>query len=160
MPHVAIEHVIMVPVLILQIALLPLMATSLMNVWADSSRTLALQDAAGQMGSTMQQMYFSMNRETMLAGTMTQKSNLPTYIDNYPYTGNATLNLASVSTVDSSKVLTIMLRLTGVETSVETSVVLGQNVLWQESIFTSNSLNACFKAEKLANNTIVLSFGG
>ena len=159
MTHIAIEYVIMVPVLIVQIALIPLMATSLMNVWVDSSTTLALKDAAGHLGSTVQQMYFSLNHKTMLAGTITQKSSLPTFIGNYPYTGNATLKATSESTLNSSKVLDIMLRLTGAKISVTTSVVLGQNVLWHESTFTSNSLNACIRAEKLTNGTIILSFG-
>lgn len=160
MPHVGIEHVIMVPVLILQIALLPLMATSLMSFWVDSNRTLALQEVASHMGSTIQQMYFSLNHKTMLAGTITQKSDLPIYVDNLPYTGNATLKSTSETALNSSKVLDIMLRLTGVKVSVTTSVVLGQNVLWQESTFSSNSVNACIIANKTGTGTIILSFGG
>jgi len=160
MPHVTIEYVIMVPVLILQIFLFPLAANWLMNIWVDSRRTLALQDAASHLGSTIQQMYFSLNHETISAGVLTQKSNVPPFIENYPYTGTATLTSVSEPAANSSKVLKITLRLTTVGTRVSTSVILGNNTRWIESVFVSNSTNACIIAEKLANGTINLSFGG
>jgi len=62
--------------------------------------------------------------------------------------------------LNASKVLEITLRLRAVGTTVTTSVILGQNVLWRESTFVSNSTNACVMAEKFANGTICLSFGG
>ena len=160
MPHITIEYVIMVPVLILQIFLFPLAASWLMNVWVDSRRTLALQEVASHLGSTMQQMYFSLNHETILTGTVTQKSSVPPFIENYPYTGNATLRTVLDPALNASKVLEITLRLRTVGTTVTTSVILGQNVLWRKSTFVSNSTNACIMAEKFANGTICLSFGG
>jgi hypothetical protein len=160
MPHITIEYVIMVPVLILQIFLFPLTASWLMNVWVDSRRTLALQEVASHLGGTIQQIYFSLNHETISAGTLTQKSNVPPLIESYPYTGTATLSSVLESALNSSKVLKITLRLGVVGTTVTTSVILGQNVKWVESTFVSNSTNACIKAEKLVNGTISLSFGG
>jgi hypothetical protein len=163
MTHVTIEYVIMVPVLILQIFLFPLTANWLMNIWVDSRRTLALQEVASRLGSTIQQIYYSLNHETISAGTATQKSNVPTFIEDYPYTGNATLRTVLDPTLNSSKLLEITLKLGTVGTSVTTSVILGQNVEWTNSTFISNSTNACINAVKFWNGQqyiIRLSFGG
>jgi hypothetical protein len=158
MPHITIEYVIMLPLLVLQIILFPLVAGWLMNIWVDSRRTLALQEAASNLGSSMQQIYFTLNHDTIPVGTViTQKSNVPAFIEDYSYTGTATLQTVSTS-LNSSKVLKITLRLKTVGTSVNTSVILGQNVQWSPSIFISNSTNAGIRAQK--NATICLSFTG
>jgi len=160
MAHITIEYVIMVPVLILQIFLFPLTASWLMNVWVDSRRTLALQEAATHLGSTIQQIYFTLNHTTISAGIVTQKSNVPSLIENYPYTGNAVLRAVLDPALNSSKILKITLKLGTIGTTVTTSVILGQMVQWKESTFISNSTNACITAEKFTNGTIRLSFGG
>ena len=160
MPYVTIEYVIMLPILILQIILFPLAAGWLMNVWVDSRRTLALQEAASNLGSTIQQIYSASNHATIPVGTtVTQKTNVPAFIEDYSYTGDATLKTVSTS-LNSSKVLKITLRLKTVGTSVTTSVILGQNVQWLASTFKSNSTNAGILAQKVANGTISLSFTG
>jgi hypothetical protein len=150
----------MVPVLILQIFLFPLAASWLMNIWVDSRRTLALQEAASHMGSSIQQVYSALNHDSISAGAVTQRVDVPPFIENYPYIGNATLKAVSDPSLNSSKVLQITLQLRTVGTIVTTSVILGQNVAWKESVFVSNSTNACIRAEKFANGTICLSFGG
>ena len=158
MPHITIEYVIMVPMLILQIFLFPLMAGWLMNIWVDSRRTLALQDASSHLGSTIQQLYFSLNHETISAGTATYSPGLPPFIEDYSYIGNATLHTVSAS-ANSSKVLTMTLTLVKTTITVTTLVVLGPNVQWQDSSFVSNSTHACVSAMKNANGTITLYFG-
>jgi hypothetical protein len=160
MPHITIEYVIMVPVLILQIFLFPLAANSLMNIWVDSRRTLALQEVGTHLGSTLQQIYFSLNHQTISAGIVTQKANVPALIEDCPYNGTATLESVLDPAMNSSKVLTITLTLGTVGTISNTRVILGQNVLWKTSTFRSNSANAYINAEKLSNGTIRLSFGG
>ena len=157
MAHITIEYVIMLPILILQIILFPLTASWLMNVWVDSRRNLALEEVASHLGSTIQQVYFTLNHETISAGTFRQKPDVPPFIEDYPYTGNATLK--SVSGSSSVKILELTLRLKGVGKSVSTTVLLGQNVVWQESTFVSNSANACITAVKFSNGTIALRFG-
>jgi len=157
--HITIEYMIMIPVLILQIFLFPLTASWLMNIWVDSRRTLALQEAASHLGSTIQQLYFSLNHETISAGTATYSPGLPPFIENYNYIGNATLRAVSGS-ADSSKVLSITLTLAKTKIIVTTLVTLGSNVLWRSSVFVSNSTNAVVSAEKLSNGTIRLYFGG
>jgi ribosomal protein RSM22 (predicted rRNA methylase) len=160
MAHITIEYIIMLPVLILQILLFPLATSWLMNVWVDSRRTLALQEVASHIGSSIQQVYFALNHATVTAKIVTQKVDVPPFIENYPYTGNATLKSVLDPELNSSKVLEITFRLVDVGTTVKTMVILGGNVVWRESTFVSNSTNACITAEKFANGTIRLSFGG
>ena len=159
MTHITIEYMIMLPLLILQIFLFPLTASWLMNIWVDSRRTLALQDVASHLGSTIQQLYFSLNHETISAGTATYTPELPPFIENYYYTGNATLRTVSGS-ANSSKALKITLTLAKTKITVTTLVILGPNVLWRPSVFVSNSTNAVVSAEKLSDGTIRLYFGG
>ena len=159
MTHITIEYMIMVPVLILQIFLFPLTASWLMNIWADSRRTLALQEVASHLGSTIQQLYFSLNHETVSAGTATYSPGLPPFIEDYHYTGNATLRTVSVSE-NSSKILSLTLMLMKTGITVTTVVILGPNVEWQPSVFVSNSTSAVVSAEKLLDGTIRLYFGG
>jgi hypothetical protein len=149
---------IMLPLLILQIFLFPLTASWLMNIWVDSRRTLALQEVASHLGSTIQQLYFSLNHETISAGTSTYTPGLPPFIENYNYIGSATLRSVS-GLADSSKVLSITLTLAKTKITVTTLVILGPNVLWQDSSFVSNSTHACVSAMKNATGTITLYFG-
>lgn len=159
MPHITIEYMIMIPILVMQIFLFPLAASWLMNVWVESRRTLALQEAASHLGSIIQQMYFSLNHESV-SGAIIQKSDAPPYIENYHYNGTASLTTVLDPALNSSKVLTITLKLAVVGTTVKSSVILGSNVNWIDSVFVSNSVNAYIKAEKYPNGTIYFSFGG
>jgi len=158
--HITIEYVIMLPVLILQIFLFPLTAGWLMDVWVNSRRTIALQQTADNLGSCLQQIYFTLNHETIPVGTITQKANVPPFIETYPYTGNCTLSTILSPPANSSKVLKLMLRMGTVGTSVSTSVILGPNVQWLGSIFRSNSTTAGIRAEKLTSGVVNLSFVG
>lgn len=161
MAHISIEYVIMIPVLILQIFLFPLTTNWVMSMWTDNRRTLALQDAASHLGSTIQQLYFTLNEEEILAGTVTLKSPVPPLIDNFPYSGNATLRTALDPALGSSKILEITLTLQDLGVTAHTMVILGNNVEWQNSTFVSNSLNAGIKAEKIVseeNALVRLSF--
>lgn len=149
---------IMIPILIMQIFLFPLTASLIMNNWVDSRRTLALQETASHLGSSIQQLYSALNHETISAGTVTNKLDTPPFIEGYAYTGNATLRTALDS--NSTKVLDITLRLMGANIEATASVTLGQNVAWplQNSTLMSNSTLAGINAEKLSNGTIRLSF--
>jgi hypothetical protein len=159
MPHITIEYIIMIPVLVLQIFLFPISANWLMNIWVNSRRTLALQDAASHLGSTLQQLYFSLNHETISMGTATYSPELPPFIEDNFYKGTGVLTAVSNATANSTKILQLTLTLANTGTKVTTQVILGPNVLWQQSTFISNSTNACVCAKK--NSTgITLSFGG
>jgi hypothetical protein len=150
----------MIPILILQIFLFPIVANYLMNVWVDSRRRLVLQDAATNMGSTIQQMYFALNHPTIPAGTTSDQFGLPPYIDGYSYTANATLQPSSATT-NSSQVLEITVRLVTTKYEVSSSVLLGSIAQWDSTTtFASNSTSANAYAQKLQNGTIRLGFGG
>lgn len=158
MAHVTIEYIIMVPLLILQIFLFPFAATLIMNTWVDSRRTLALQETASHLGSSIQQTYLSLNYTTIPAANVTNKLDVPPFIEGYAYTGTATLRTVT-DPAPGSKVLELTLTFKGVEISTTTTVTLGQNVEWKDSTFMSNSTSACLRAEKDgASGTIELYF--
>ena len=159
MPQITIEYMIMIPILIMQIFLFPLTAGLIMNGWVDSRRTLALQETAGHLGSSIQQLYSALNHATISAGTVTNKMDVPPFIEGYAYVGNATLRTALDPALNSSKILDITLRLMGASIEATASVTLGQNVEWQNSIFMSNSTYASINATKQSNGVIRLSFG-
>ncbi len=157
MPQITIEYMIMIPMLIMQIFLFPLTAGWIMSTWTDSRQTLALQEAGSHLGSYIHQVYSALNHKS-INGNVTNRLEIPSFIEGYAYTGNATLRAS-----DSSQVLDITLRFVGSRISSTTSVTLGENVEWQPSTFVSNSTNAHLSAEKYWNGTqhvIRLSFGG
>lgn len=158
MAHVTIEYVIMLPILILQIILFPLTASWIMNIWVESRRSLALEEVAGHLGSTIQQVYFTLNHATVSELKFIQKPEVPQFIEDIPYIVSATLKTVQ-SSPNSSRILELTLKLKGAGTTVKTTVLLGQNAVWQESTFISNSANACIQAEKYSNGTIGLRFG-
>ena len=157
--HVTIEYVIMMPMLILGTILFPIFANAVMNTWVNSRQTLALQDVAGQLGSAVQQLYFSLNHDSVPSGTVTYSPGLPPFIESSFYTGEATLS-SSASPGSNPSFLQLTVTLVGTSNSVTTTVILGSNVLWQPSIFMSNSTDACVTAQKFSNGTILLWFGG
>jgi hypothetical protein len=161
LPQITIEYMIMIPILILQIFLFPLTAGWIMNTWVESRQTLALQEAASHLGSSVHQVYSALNHESISAGTVTNRLEVPPFIEGYAYTGNATLRALDPAAANSSQVLDIMLRFRGSNIEASTSVTLGWNVAWdQDSTFMSNSTYASLIAEKMSNGTILLSFGG
>ena len=160
MPQITIEYMIMIPILIMQIFLFPLTAGWIMTTWVDSRQTLALQEAASHLGSSIQQMYSALNHESISAGTVTNRLEVPPFIEGYAYTGNATLRALDPAP-NSSQVLDITLRFMGGRISSTTSVTLGENVAWdQNSAFMSNSTDASLVAEKMSNGTILMYFEG
>jgi hypothetical protein len=149
---------IMIPMLIMQIFLFPLTAGWMMTHWVDSRQTLALQETASNLGSSIQQVYSALNHASISTGTVRNKLAITPFIEGYAYRGNASLRVAEAN---SSQFLDITLKFKGNSLEITTSVTLGSNVNWDaDSAFMSNSTNANLVAEKLANNTILLSFEG
>ena len=70
MPQIAIEYMIMVPVLILQIFIFPMTASVIMNTYVDSRLTIELQATAGHMGSSIQQLYYTIDHGSISDGSM------------------------------------------------------------------------------------------
>jgi hypothetical protein len=150
--HVTIEYVIMVPLLISQIFLLPWAASVIMNGWVDSRQTLALQEAASHLGSSIQQAYSFLDNEKIGAGNVNKTLDIPRFIEGYAYTATGMVN------TQDSKVVELTLSFKGVAISVTASVTLGQNGIWQNSTFMSNSTSAYLHTEKYSDKTVKLYF--
>jgi hypothetical protein len=149
---------ILIPLLILQIFLLPYAASAMMSYWTTSSETITLQDAASHLGSSIQQFYLFVNNPALSSTTVSNSLGVPTYINGYAYSGKA--SLASVSGSGSEQILNLTLSLVGSSISTYSIVDLGQNVQWNRSCttFMSNSPNACVNALKYSNGTILMYF--
>lgn len=156
MAQVAIEYMIMIPILIAQIFLFPMVASAMMNNWVDSRRTIVIQEVASNLSSSMQQLYSSLNHETISAGTVTNKLELPRYIEDYPYKGNASLRTIGSN---GSRILEITLSYVGDDISTTALATFGANMEWMNSTFLSNSTSAGIIAEKQLNGTIRMYFG-
>jgi len=150
--QITIEYMIMVPVLILQIFLFPLVATMLMDNWAESQRTLELQQTAGILGSTIQQMSYAINRASVGTGTASMKVNLdiPPTIENHAYT--VTMN--KISDLETSySIMNISLGFNSVEGYCSTLVTLGGNINWEENLsFNSISTGLSLTATNTAGS--------
>ena len=149
---------ILIPLLILQIFLLPYAANAMMGYWTTSSETITLQDAASHLGSSIQQFYLFVNNPDLSSTTVTNNLGVPTYINGNAYIGTA--RLAPVSGSGSEQVLNLSLSLIGSSISAYSIVDLGNNVHWSASgtTFMSNAPNACISALKYSNGTVLLYF--
>jgi len=160
MPHVGMEYAILLPILILQVILLPVSASWIISVWTNDRMKSEIQGAANQVSSTIQQLYFSLNSENVLptssSGPVVQTSNFPTTIESSPYYATGSMR---ASQSNSSRTLNLRFTLQGSGITVNSSVTFGPNVLWQSSNFFSNSPSACIEAWKYSNGTILFSFG-
>ncbi len=149
----------MVPILIVQIILFPYVASVMMGNWTDSRRTLALQETASTIGSSIGQLYSSLNHTTIKAATVTNKMSLPAFLEGYSYSAEGTLRSVSDTGESSSKILEITLSVQGLKVTTTTTVTLGESAEWVDgSIFVSNSTSSGICAQKFANETIKLSF--
>jgi hypothetical protein len=148
------EYAIMVPVLIMQVVLLPLSTSWIMANWTNSRMQVELQDAADNVGSTIEQLYLSLNRNDVLPGTIRKSSNVPTTIESYIYSATGALK-----TANSTKILNLFFTLQGTRTTANSSVTLGPNVAWQSSVFMSNSTTAFVKVQKASSGLLTFSFG-
>jgi len=159
MAQITIEYMILIPLLILQIFLFPLTVGWIMNTWVASRRSLALKEAADYIGSSIQQMYFSLNHASISAGNLASKLDAPPFIEGHYYGGNATIREVLEPDFNGSKILEITLKLAELEITVSSAVTLGHNVEWYNSSFISNSTTACVIGEKFPNGTILMHFG-
>ena len=158
MAQITLAYMIMIPIFIVQIIVFPYVTSLLMNICVDSRRMIAIGEAANHLSSSMQQLYFSVNHDTVTAGTISYTLDLPLYIDDYYYTGNATLRAGSADP-DGSRILEITLKCTGVAISTSVLATFGGNMEWKNSTFQSNSQSACITVEKQSNSTILMYFG-
>ena len=157
MPSITLEYMIMIPVLILQIFLFPLAASAIMNTWADSSLTIELQEIAGHISSSIQQLYYTVNHASIPNGNMAITLDIPPLIDGYAYT----TTFEHVERPDTSyQIMNVTLKLLGTKGQTSTLVTLGQNVDWQDNMsFLSGKQPIILIANK-TSNSIWISLGG
>jgi hypothetical protein len=151
MAHVTIEYVILLPLLILQIFIFPYAANLMMNGWTDSRRTIALQETAGHLGSSVQQTYLSLDYPTIPTANVTNKIDIPPFIEGYAYNVTGTAN--------SSRILQLNLKLKGAAISASVTVSLVPNVNWINSTFMSDNLTSVYLHADKHNGEIDLYFG-
>jgi hypothetical protein len=157
MPHIAIEYVIMVPVLILQIFIFPLTASVIMDTWTDSRLTIEIQETAGHMGSSIQQLYYTMNHASVSNGTMKINLDVPPLIEGRAYT----TTLRHVPHQDNSyQTMNVTLKFIGSKDQASTLVTLGPNVDWTENLAFNSTAHSLSIIANKTSNSIWLSFGG
>ena len=141
----------------MQIFLFPFAASAIMNTWGDSNTTIQLQTAAGYMGSSIQQLYYTVNHGSMSDGSMKIALEVPPIINGRAYT----TTLSHVTHLDTSyKIMNVTLKIIGANVQTSTLVTLGQNVDWTQNLaFNSTSHNLSLIATKTANS-ISISYGG
>jgi hypothetical protein len=157
-PQISVQYMIMIPVLILQIFLFPLAAQAIMNTYSDSRMSIELQTATGHMGSSIQQLYYTMNQLTdSPTGSVKIDLDTPAQIEGHAYT----TTLHQVAYMDSScQIMNVTLKIVGTNTQSSTLVTLGQNVDWPENLAFNSTANDLSLIATKTGNSIWISFGG
>ena len=157
MTNIAIEVVLLTPLLILQILLLPFVANTMWASWASITRDVALKETASQMASTIQQLYLSVNRKEISTGIVTLTPTLPLEIAKCSYYVTGLLKASLYSGSENILFLNLTLRELGNSATAQTP--LGLNVSWNKtSVFDSSSPKASIKVQKFTNGTVYFSF--
>jgi hypothetical protein len=160
MAHVTIEYMIFVPVLILQIFLFPIAATAMMNSYSDSRMTLQLKQISGDLVSSMQQLYFTMNHNSIASGTVTSGLTVPTTIQDGNNVYSYLITLTNATSPQSSvQVMNLTLSLVGAKATASSIVTLGNNANWPNNANYSSVLITQLTGIK-SSGGIALSFGG
>ena len=168
MGHITIEYMILVPVLILQIFLFPFVAQVVMSTWEEHRIRLELEEIAGHFGSSVQQLYYTVQRVNISSGSLTVKLDTPQRIvdstGNYSYT--ITIHKTTLSADgEHAQIMNVTVRLEHIRVTdikdstdivVSTLVTLGENADWTDSTYSSTEISA-IKATRIADS-IWLSF--
>jgi hypothetical protein len=156
MAQVTIEYMILVPVLIIQIFIFPYTATVVMDSWANSRRTVELQQVASNLGSAIQQLYYTINHASIANGTMKVTLGIPQTIENYAYTAT----LSHLPSDASYKIMNVTLRLGTTKVVASTLVTLGDNVDWTDNLSFSSMIEQLTLTAAKTSNTVWLTCGG
>jgi hypothetical protein len=152
MVQVTLEYMIMIPVLIAQIFIFPFAANAIMSTWVDTRQELSLQETAGHLGSSIQQLYYTINHASISSGSLTLKLDIPTTIEGHGYTitfGNATGS--------DTKILRLTLDLNESTVEASTLVTLGQNAVWQNNAKYSSTSISIINATKINAQPVTVS---
>jgi hypothetical protein len=154
--QVTIEYMILVPVLIIQIFIFPYTASIVMDSWSNSRRTVELQEAASNLGSAIQQIYYTINHASIANGTMKVALGIPQTIENYAYTAT----LSHIPSDASYKVMNVTLRLGQTKVVASTTVTLGDNVDWTNNISFSSMTSQLTLTATKTSNSVWITCGG
>ncbi len=160
MAHITIEYMIMVPVMIAQIILFPYLAVTMRDSWVNSNMELELGEICGHLGSSIQQLYYSMNHASISSGSLTAKLSTPPLIgDGYGNFYNYTITFQNATnSYNDVKIMKIVLDIQGRNGDASTIVTLGPNADWSDnSTYVSSSLDGI--AATKTPSSIWLGFG-
>jgi hypothetical protein len=159
MAHITLEYMILVPVLILQIFFFPYTATVIMDSWADSRVNLQLQEVTSHLGSSIQQLYYTMNHASIATGSLTLNLGIPLNIQDSNKIFDYYITLSNATTSDSAKILNLTLSFVNTDGAHSTLITLGENVAWQDNLTFRRDSVSFINASKIGDS-IWLSFGG
>jgi len=109
------------------------------------------------MGSSIQQLYYTMNHASVPNGEMTITLDTPPLIQGHAYT----TTLSHATNLDTSlQIMNVTLNLIGTRDQTSTLVTLGQNVDWQENLAFNSTVHSLTMLAQKTSNSIWLSFGG
>jgi hypothetical protein len=157
MANVTVEYMILVPLLILQIFLFPYIAHAIVDSWEDKRLELELEEIAGHFGSSVQQLYYTINRANISSGALTVKLDTPQRIvdaaGNYSYT--ITIHKTTIHPAgEHAQIMNVTVCLGDI--NVSSLVTLGENADWADSTYRSDKIST-ITATRMPNS-IWLSF--
>jgi hypothetical protein len=126
-----------------------------MDTWTDSRITVELQSTAGHIGSSIQQLYYAINRAP--DGSMKITLDTPPLIEGRAYT----TTLSHITNLDSSyKLMNVTLKLIGTKDQTSASVTLGSDADWEDNLTFSSTANSPSLIATKSANSVMFSFGG
>jgi hypothetical protein len=149
MSNVVIEHIILIPLLIIVVIFAPLTAIHVVSSYTNTQREVIAQGAMNQLTSTIQQLYYSLIQESIRPCILNIRDPITRSIDSYRYNVTAT-------TIDN--VLTLSLFLYGLRIQTNKTIVLSPNSRWVDSQYSSLLPNSALNVEKMENGTILFRF--
>jgi hypothetical protein len=160
MAQVTLEYMILIPVLILQIFIFPFTASVIMDSWTSSRVNMQLQEVTSHLGSSIQQLYYTINHASIATGSLTLNMDAPLAIQdgNKIFYYNITIRNAT-SNNNYAKVLNLTLSFINAQGSASTLITLGENIAWQDNLTFRRETVSYINATKV-NTAIWLSFGG
>jgi hypothetical protein len=156
MANVVMEHVILIPIMVIVILLFSTVANIVASNYIDQQNFLIAQEAVNQFASTIQQINYFLSQNDIMPSTVIKTNPLSETIISHPY--KITCALEGPVGVESGRNLKIILSIQGTNIVVNKTVVLTQNTIWKDSEISSPSSETKIMAQKLTNGSILLSF--
>lgn len=150
MSHVVVEHIILIPLMIVLVVIFPVSANYVAVSYANQQREVMADGAMNQVTSTLQQLSYSLSQTEIQPCNITMTEPLPRMIDSYTYNLSASMSLPQQ--------VTLQLTLPGLNFQTNKTMTLTSNIQWLNSEYCSRLPDARLLIEKLSNGTIIFSF--